>query len=52
MSPFNPANNVNQTDAIDWKKVNTLENGNVLAHQERYVRKLVREANPSRECDF
>ncbi len=45
LSPFNRANNVNQTDAIDWKKVNTLENGSVLAHQERYVRKLVREAN-------
>jgi hypothetical protein len=45
MSPFNRTNNVNQTDAIDWKKVNTLENGNILGHQERYVRKLVQEAN-------
>ncbi len=52
MSPFNPANNVNQTDAIDWKKVNTLENGNVLAHQERYVRKLVQEANASANVIF
>ena len=34
-----------RTDAIDWKKVNTLENGNILAYQERYMRKLVREAN-------
>jgi hypothetical protein len=52
VSPFNPANNVNQTDAIDWKKVNTLENGNVLAHQERYVRKLVLEANASANVIF
>jgi hypothetical protein len=36
---------VNGTDAIDWKKVNTLENGNILGYQETYVRKLVREAN-------
>lgn len=45
MSPFHHDNNINQTDSIDWKKLNTLENGNILAHQERYVRKLVQEAN-------
>jgi hypothetical protein len=45
VSPFNRANNVEQTDAIDWKKLNTLENGNILSYQERYARKLVREAN-------
>ena len=45
VSPFNPANNVNGTDAADWKKLHTLQNGNVLAWQERYTRKLVREAN-------
>jgi hypothetical protein len=44
-SPFNSANNVNQTDLRDRKNVNTLNNGNVLAIQERYVRKLVHEAN-------
>jgi hypothetical protein len=44
-SPFKRENNVNATDAIDWKKLNTLENGNILAEQERYARKLVREAN-------
>lgn len=44
MSPFKRENNVNATDAVDWKKLNTLENGNILAHQERYARKLVREA--------
>jgi hypothetical protein len=45
MSPFNPANNVNTTDAIDWKKLNTQENGNILAYQEKLARKLVHEAS-------
>jgi hypothetical protein len=45
LSPFHPNNNVNGTGAIDWKKLHTVENGNILEHQERYVRKLVREAN-------
>lgn len=46
VSPFHAANNVNHTDTAAYKDVNTLSNGNVLAFQERYVRKLVREANP------
>ena len=45
LSAFNPANNINRTDAIEWKKLHTLENGNILRYQERYVRKLVRAAN-------
>lgn len=45
VSALNPANNVNGTAAIDWRKLHTLENGNILARQERYTRKLVREAN-------
>src|SRR3984957_15462322 len=45
LSALNPANNINATNAIGWKKLHTLENGNILAHQERYARKLVREAN-------
>jgi len=45
LSPFNPANNVNETAAIDWKKLHTLDNGNILARQEQYTRKLVQEAN-------
>ncbi len=44
-SPFHPANNVNQTTVADYKKVNTLDNRNVLAFEERYVRKLVHEVN-------
>lgn len=45
MSALNPANNINDIKAIDWKKLHTLENGNILAYQEKYARKLVREAN-------
>lgn len=45
VSPLNRANNINETDAIDWKKAETLENGNLLRFQEAYVQKLVREAN-------
>ena len=44
MSPFKTENNVNGTDAIDWKKLNTEENGNILRYQEQYAKKLVREA--------
>jgi hypothetical protein len=45
LNPLNPANNVNGTETLNWKKLQTLENGNVLAVQERYTRKLVHEAN-------
>ncbi|GAC1633728.1 MAG: hypothetical protein NVS9B14_08900 [Candidatus Acidiferrum sp.] len=44
VSPLNRGNNINETDTIDWKKAETLENGNLLKFQEAYVRKLVREA--------
>ena len=33
LSPFNPANNTNGTDAIDWKKLHTLENGAIRNFQ-------------------
>jgi hypothetical protein len=45
LSPFNPTNNINSTSVIEWKKVNTLDNGNIVGYQERYTRKLVREVN-------
>jgi len=45
VSVLHPSNNTNNTDAIDWKKLNTLENGNILARQEKYARKLVHEAS-------
>ena len=43
--PFHPANNVNGTSVLEYKAVNTLENGGLLRHQEDYVRKLVGELN-------
>lgn len=45
INPLNPANNVNQTDNVKRQQVHTLSNGNLLAHQEQMVRKLVRELN-------
>ena len=44
-SAFNPKNNVNQTDSVASALVNTLQNGTILKHQERYVRKLVQALN-------
>lgn len=44
-SPFNRKNNVNQTDSIVANEANTLNNGNILSYQEKYVRKIVRELN-------
>ncbi len=46
VSPFHAANNVNHTTPVDLKHVNTRDNGNLLAYQERYVRKLVDETAP------
>jgi hypothetical protein len=45
VSALNPINNINGTDGVEWKKLHTLENGNIAAYQERYARKLVSEAN-------
>ena len=45
INPLNRANNVNGTDSIALQRVHTLDNGNVWAHQERMVRKIVRELN-------
>jgi hypothetical protein len=44
ISPFHPSNNINNTNEIDWKKLHTLENGNILAFQEKYAHKLIEEA--------
>lgn len=44
-SPFNRENNINFTDNINPLDVNTPNNGNILAFQEEYVRKIVRELN-------
>jgi len=42
-SPLNTANNVNGTGAVPKEKAQTLDNGNLLAEQERVVRKIVAE---------
>jgi hypothetical protein len=43
--PLNPKNNVNDTTDAGPKRYLTLENGNLLARQEAYTRKIVRELN-------
>ena len=45
INPLNPAGNVNGTDSVARQRVHTLQNGDLLAHQERMVRKIVRELN-------
>jgi len=42
-SPTNAANNVNGVGAVPKEKANTLDNGNLLAEQEKVVRKIVAE---------
>jgi len=42
-SPMNAANNVNGVGIVPKEKANTLDNGNLLAEQERVVRKIVAE---------
>ncbi|MCU0227831.1 MAG: hypothetical protein MUF01_09360 [Bryobacterales bacterium] len=45
IQPFHPSNNINGTELGDYRLAHTLRNGNLLGHQERLVRKLVRELN-------
>ncbi len=45
VSPFHPKNNIQGIDSISFKQVNTLNNGKLLAIQEKYVRKIVSELN-------
>lgn len=45
IQPFHPDNNINGTQLADYKQAHTLQNGNLLPHQERLVRKLVQELN-------
>jgi hypothetical protein len=42
-SPMNAANNVNGVGIVPKEKANTLDNGNLLAEQEKAVRKIVGE---------
>ncbi len=48
-SPLNAANNVNGTGAVPREKANTLDNGNLLAEQERVVRRIVAELRELRQ---
>lgn len=41
--PFNAQNNTQGVGIADWKKLNTLDNGPIMAYQEKLVRHLVRE---------
>lgn len=45
ISPLNPANHVDGAALVDRRQVTTLDNGALMAHQERLVRKIVRELN-------
>ncbi len=45
VSPFHPGNNVNSLDINEFRRVNTLDNGAILGHQERLVREIVRRLN-------
>ena len=45
-SPFNPKNNIQEFDSISFKQVNTINNGQLMDIQEKYVREVVRELNP------
>jgi hypothetical protein len=45
INPLHPSNNVNGTDSMPPQRVHTLDNGKLWAHQERMVRKIVRELN-------
>jgi hypothetical protein len=44
-SALNRNNNINHTDSVKSSLVNSLQNGNILAYQEKYVKKIVRELN-------
>jgi hypothetical protein len=44
-SPLHPANNVNGTHLENWKNAHTLSNGNLMGHQEKMVRQIVRQLN-------
>lgn len=41
----NPQNNINNVVLSDYKKAHTMENGNVLKYQEKFVKKIVTELN-------
>lgn len=45
-NPFNPGNNINDLQKqLDFKKVHTINNGNLIQFQKRMVEKIVKELN-------
>ncbi len=45
ISPQNPANNVNLTDSLPYRKAQTLDNGGLWPYQEKFVKKMATELN-------
>jgi hypothetical protein len=43
--PVNPQNNINNLTISNFKKVNTMENGNLLQYQDKFIKKIVTELN-------
>jgi hypothetical protein len=43
--PFHPTNTISNVAGVDWKKLHTLSNANMIAHQRRLARYLAREMN-------
>jgi hypothetical protein len=44
-SPFNPVNNIQKTDSLAYKQLNTVNCGGMMKYHENYVRKMVQELN-------
>lgn len=45
LCPFNAVNNSNGVGDLDFRRVNTLYNGNLRQYQEQFIRKMVKELN-------
>lgn len=43
VNPLNSANHINSEKLTDWRKLNTLDNGGLLARQEALTRKIIQE---------
>ncbi len=45
ISPQNPANNINLTDSLPYRKAQTLDNNGLWPYQEKFVKKMTTELN-------
>jgi hypothetical protein len=43
--PVNPQNNINNITLSDYRKVHSLDNGNLLKYQDKFVKRIVTELN-------